>query len=114
MDHLMKRLDRVGISRETWPFTKTLLLRGMVIGVSLFLVLTDDRQLNLLLNLASLSVAWIWTYYHGLLSRRSVPLAFIEGLFLHLIAVGVGNVLMLLLGSPLVPWTASDALPSEP
>jgi len=103
MNHLMRTLDRVGISRETWPFTKILLLRGALIGASFFLVLTDDRSFNLLLNFASLSVACIWTYYRGLLSRRSLPLAFIEGLFLHLIAVGFGNVLVLLFGSPLVP-----------
>jgi len=54
------------------------------------------------LNLLSYIIAFVWSYYDGLLSKGWWRYAWIEAIFLHLAAVQLGNLLALIFGNPVL------------
>jgi hypothetical protein len=75
--------------------------RATLIGVVLYLSLSDDRYLNLQRNLVAYIVAFVWCYYDGVLAKHRWSIAWIEAVFLHLMVVQIGNLLTFAFGSPL-------------
>lgn len=100
---LMSRLRQVDLSSDTWPIVAGVLWRGALLGSVLFLSLTDDSDRNLRHNFISFIVAMVWCYYDGALTRGRWSVAWIEGLALHFTGVGFASLLILLVGSPLMP-----------
>lgn len=103
MKTLETKLREVGLGRETLPVFGTIFWRGILLGTALFLSLTDDPDQNLRHNFISYIVALVWCYYDGIFARDRWSAAWLEGLFLHLIGVAVGNLLTLIVGNPLIP-----------
>jgi hypothetical protein len=68
-----------------------------VLGSALFLSLTDDRDVNLLLNVGCFLAAVAW---RRLAHPPGSAAAWAEGLSLHLAAVAVANLLVLAFGNP--------------
>lgn len=94
----LKRLDLTPASART---ATAIIWRAMLIGVVLYVSLSDDRYLNLQRNLVAFIVAFVWCYYDGLFARRRWSAVWIEAVLLHLIVVQTGNLLAFAFGSPL-------------
>lgn len=55
---------------------------------------------NLKLNGISYIAAVVWSYYDGALARRKWSTAWLEGLFMHLAGIQMGNILAFVFGNP--------------
>lgn len=93
-------LERVGLTPASARAAAAMMWRATLIGIVLYLSLSDDRYLNLQRNLIAFIVAFVWCYYDGVLTKRRWSFAWIEAVFLHLMVVQVGNLLTFAFGSP--------------
>ncbi len=75
--------------------------RGSLLGIALYLSLTADPLVNLQMNLLSYAVAVIWCALDSIAALDTWWAPFLEGLVVHLLAVAVGNFLIIVAGSPL-------------
>jgi hypothetical protein len=80
---------------------KELAWRAGLLGLGLYLVLTDDPSRNLRLNALAYVLALIWCRYDGMLSRGRWGAAAFEAMIWYLIAIGFGRMALWLLGDPL-------------
>lgn len=77
-----------------------------VTGPSAYLALVDDPAAKLKLTLMTYLLAVMWSYFDGVLSRRTLEIAWFEGVLLYLAAIQVGRSIRLMLGEPFPTWTA--------
>lgn len=82
---------------------KELAWRTGLLGIGMFLVLTDDPLRNLRLNAIAYLVALVWCRYDGAVSRGRWGAAALEAIVWYLAAVSFARMLVLLFGDPLVP-----------
>ena len=97
---LQRAIDRLGPGSRGFHAARDLILRAILLGGLLYLALVDDPIANLKLNLLTFIFAVLWCYFDGVLSRRVLPIACLEGLLLYLAAIQVGRLIMLLFGEP--------------
>lgn len=95
------RLQGLGLTPEGMQTAGRMLWRAVLIGLVLYLSLTEDRYVNLERNVIAYIIAFVWCYYDGLFATRRWSIAWIEAIFLHLMVVQVGNLLTFAFGSPL-------------
>jgi hypothetical protein len=50
--------------------------------------------------------AVMWSYFDGVLSRRTLAIAWFEGVLPYLAAIQVGRLIMLVFGEPFPTWSA--------
>lgn len=84
-------------------FVKELAWRTGLLGLGMFLVLTDDPARNLRLNALTYLVALVWCRYDGALARGRWGAASLEAIVWYLAAVGFARLLVFLIGDPLAP-----------
>lgn len=77
--------------------------RTGLLGLGMYLVLTDDPTRNLRLNALAYVVALVWCRYDGALSRGRWGAAAFEAVIWYLAAVAFARMLVLLIGDPLAP-----------
>lgn len=102
MPSITDLLRRVRSNEDVWPSVRVLLWRSLLLGIALNLALTDAPARNLRYNAIAFIATYIWSYYDGILTIRNWSTCWAEALVLHLFAVQVSNVLIILLGSPLI------------
>lgn len=95
-------LAKQGLTRWEWSIARLLLWRALLLGISLYLILTPEQDTNFRLSILSLIIAFVWSYYDGLFSKGWWRYAWIEAVLLHLAAVQVGNLLALIFGNPAI------------
>jgi len=82
---------------------KELAWRTGLLGIGLFLVLTDDPSRNLRMNVLAYVVALVWCRYDGALSHGRWGAAAFEAIVWYIASVGFARLLLLLLGEPMAP-----------
>ncbi|GER06684.1 hypothetical protein GCM10007972_13090 [Iodidimonas muriae] len=102
LGRLSQRLSNVGLTEKSLRAAGTVVWRAILLGSALYLALTPDQDANLRLNMISYIVALVWSYYDGVFSRGRWSFSAVEGIFLHLIGVQVGNLLALMFGNPVL------------
>ena len=101
-DGIVERLRTTGLSPLTIRAAGLLMWRSVLLGTALYLLLGADPNANIKLNGVAYIVALVWAYYDGVFAKRMWLLAFVEGIFLHLLGVQVGNLLAAIFGYPLL------------
>jgi hypothetical protein len=93
-------LAATGLRRESLRAAAGVLLRGALLGTALYLMIGNDPFANLKLNGVSYIAAVVWSFYDGVLARRKWSTAWLEGLFMHLAGIQMGNILAFVFGYP--------------
>ena len=84
-------------------FVRELMWRNGLVGLSLYLLLTDNQWRNLRLNAVAYTVVVVWCYYDGALARGRWRSSLLEGFGWYFIAIQTTTLLTLVFGSPLTP-----------
>lgn len=96
------RLGRIGLGPDGIRAAGRAIWRGVLLGITLYLALTEDRDMNLRLNLIFYIIAFVWSYYDGIVSKRRWHFAWAEAIFVYLVAVQTGRILGFTFGSPVL------------
>lgn len=100
IDQMRSVLAATGLRRASLRAAAGVLLRGALLGTALYLMIGNDPFANLKLNGVSYIAAVVWSYYDGALARRKWSTAWLEGLFMHLAGIQMGNILSFVFGNP--------------
>lgn len=92
-------LKRIGLGPDAMRAAGTVIWRSVLLGVTLYLALTEDRGTNLRLNLIFYVIALVWSYYDGVVSKRRWHVAWAEAIFVYLAAVQFGRLLWIMFGN---------------
>ena len=105
MPSIVEFLHSIRFDQDAWFRVQILLWRSVLLGTALYLAFTENPARNLRYNAIAFIVAYIWSYYDGVLTKRKWSTSWTEGLCLHLLTVQIGNILIVAFGSPLATAT---------
>lgn len=96
------KLKDVGLTKGSINAAAKVMLRAVLLGTFLYLILTDDPDLNLKLNILPYIIAVVWSYFDGVFAKRQWKISFLEAVFIYIGAVQFGRMLSFTFGNPLL------------